>query len=379
MKEADTKTRTLRFLWGIIPWLLVFLLVAFIVVMGGRIVEKRARLEEAKKEAMKKEVEPVQVITLTLEPRRLLDKIDLPAEVELFENLWVKAEATGQIIDLLVEEGQKIEKGQVLLKLDDRDYRTRLAQIEANYKLAKVNYDRTEALVKKGITPKTELDRLEATLTDLAAKRRESRLALSRAKIISPISGRLNELKAEKGDLCRIGDPVAQILQFDYVKVTVGIPESDVAAIFDLEEAEVVIEALSNQRVRGEKVFLSRKPQTLARLYNLELRVPNPEGRILPGMFARVELVKDVFDRALAVPLYAVISLGDDHFVYVERDGRAERRSVVLGTLIGWEVRVISGLTPGDQVIVVGHRSLDQGQPVNVIKNVSDPREILSS
>ena len=211
----------------------------------------------------------------------------------------------------------------------------------------------------------------------MTAKRREARLALSRAKITSPIGGRLNESKAEKGDFVTVGSPVAQILQFEYVKVTVGVPESDVDAIFDLDEAEVVIEALDNRRVKGEKVFLARQPRTLARLYNLELRVPNPEGRILPGMFARVELVKQVFGHALAVPLYAVISQGDEQYVYVERNGLAERRPLELGTLVGWEVHITSGLTPGERVIVVGHRQVDQGQAVEVIKNVSDTREIL--
>jgi len=377
MKRADSKTRILRFLWGIIPWLMVLLIVVFIVIMAGRIREKSARIEEAKKAAIKKEVEPVQVITLTLKPQRLVDKIDLPAEVEPYENLWVKTEVAGQVVKVLVKEGQTVKKGQVLLKLDDRDYRARLAQIEANHKLAKVKYDRTAALVKKGVAAATELDEIEARRKDLAARRKEARLALSRTRITSPISGRLNEIKAEKGDYVAVGDPVAQVLQFDYVKVTVGVPESDVAAIFDLEEAEVVIEALDKLRVKGEKVFLSRQPRTLARLYNLELRVPNPDGRILPGMFARVELVKHVFDDALAIPLYAVISQSDDHFVYIEKEGRAERRSVKLGTLVGWEVQVTSGLAPGDRVIVVGHRFLDHGQMVKVIQNVSDTREIM--
>jgi RND family efflux transporter MFP subunit len=377
MNKSDSKTRILRFIWGIIPWMVVLLIVVFIVIMAGRIQEKKTRLAEAKRAAMKEEVEPVQVITLTLEPRQLVDKIDLPAEVEPYENLWVKAEVSGQVVEVLVKEGETVEKGQVLAKLDDRDHRARLAQIEANYKLAKLNLERISKLVDQGVIATTELDQIEAQFNDLTAKRREARLALSRAKITSPIGGRLNEIKAEKGDFVTVGSPVAQILQFEYVKVTVGVPESDVDAIFDLDEAEVVIEALDNRRVKGEKVFLARQPRTLARLYNLELRVPNPEGRILPGMFARVELVKRVFDHALAVPLYAVISQGDEQYVYVERNGLAERRSLELGTLVGWEVHITSGLTPGETVIVVGHRQVDQGQAVEVIKNVSDTREIL--
>jgi RND family efflux transporter MFP subunit len=377
MNKRDWKTRILRFIWAIIPWMMVALIVVFIVIMGIRIMDEKARLEEAKKAAMKKEVEPVSVITLSLKPRRLEDKINLPAQVEPYEDLWVKAEVPGQVIKVLVQEGQTVTNGQVIVQLDDRDYRIRLARIEANYQLAKLDYARNAALVKKKVTSLAKLDSIEAQLKDLEARVSEAKLALSRTEIAAPISGRVNEIEAKLGDFVSVGDPVARILQLDPVKVTVGVPESDVAAIFDLDKAEVIIEALNKRRVKGRKVYLSRQPQTLARLYDLELRVPNPDSRILPGMFARAELVKAVFRRALAVPLYAVITQSEERFVFVEKDGRAQRRNIQLGILVGWQVQVTSGLKPGERVIVVGHRFLDNGQAVEVIKNVSNPHEIL--
>jgi RND family efflux transporter MFP subunit len=173
--------------------------------------------------------------------------------------------------------------------------------------------------------------------------------------------------------------PVAQILQIGEVKVTVGIPESDVSAVMDLKEADIIIEALDKLKVKGRKLFLSRQPGDLARLYNLELIVDNPDGRILPGMFARVEIVKKRFEDTLAIPLYAVISQGDESFVYLENNNKAEKRSVELGILEGWMIQVNSGLKPGDKVIIVGHRQVDEGQTVQVIKNVTDASEILKS
>lgn len=377
MNRSDSKTRILRFLWGIIPWLIIALILAFLGIMWGRIKEKQDLLAEAKKAAMKKEVQPVRVITLTLNPRRLEDKINLPAEVEPYEDLWVKAEVRGQVVKILVAEGQTIQEGQILIQLDDRDYRTRLARIEASYKLTKLDYDRIAALASKKVVAAAKLDEIEAQLKDVTARLSEAKLALSRTKITAPIDGRVNEIKAKLGNFIDVGNLVAQILQFDKVKVTVGVPESDVAAIFDLEEAEVIIEALEKRRVKGKKIFLSRQPRTLARLYDLELMVPNPDGRILPGMFARVELVKRVFNQALAIPLYAVITQGEERFVFIEKDGQARRRNVELGMLVGWEVQVSSGLAAGERVIVVGHRFLDNGQLVEVIQNVSNAQEIL--
>jgi len=379
MDKSDSKTRVLRFLWGIFPWLMVCLILGLIVILGGRIIEEQGRLAEAKKAAMKKEVPAVRVITLTLKPERLEDKINLPADIEPFEDLWVKAEVRGQVVSIPVKEGRLVKKGQLLVKLDDRDYRSRLARIEANYRLAGQDYERMADLVKKNIAAESKLDEIEARLEDLTAQRNEAQLSLDRTRITAPISGRLNEIKAKKGELLDVNQEVARILQFKKVKVTVGVPESDVAAVFDLNEAEVIIEALENRKVKGKKIFLSRQPRTMARLYDLELMVPNPDGRILPGMFGRVELIKKVFSKALTVPLYAVITRGDERFVYVEKDGQAEKRLIKLGVLVGWQVHVEAGLNPGERVIVVGHRFLDDGQAVKVIKNVSHPSEILAS
>lgn len=377
MNRSDSKTKVLRFLWNSFPWLMVVLIVFFIIIMVGLIMREKDSLEEAKKAAIKKDIPPVSVITLNLVPSRLEDKINLPGQVEPYEDVQVKAEVPGQVVKVLVEEGQTVEKGQVLIQLDDRDYRSRLERIKANYRLAKLDYDRTMVLANKKVTSLSNLDTIEAQLKDIDAQLKEAELALSRTRITSPICCLCNEINAKKGDFVLVDDPVVRIIQIDPVKVVVGVPESDVAAVFDLTQAEVIIEALDHYRVTGQKVYLSRQPRTLARLFDLELKVPNPDGRILPGMFARVELVKQVFNNALAVPLYAVISQSDDHIVFVEKEGRAESRKVELGPLIGWQVQITSGLSPGEKVIVVGHRLLNNGQEVKVIKNVNHPSEIL--
>lgn len=377
MNQTGLKIRLLRLVWGIIPWLMVALLVGIIFTAYDRIKEKRAELERSKQAAITKKISAVKVITLTLVPRKLEDKINLPGYIEPYENLWVKAEVPGQVVRVVAKEGQTAKKGQILLELDKRDYVSRLSRIEANYKLAKLEYDRIATLDKKKITAANRLDEIEARLKDVAAQRDEARLALSRTRITAPIGGLINDIQAKQGNFMGVGDPVAQILQTSTVKVAVGIPESDVASFFDLREATVIIEALDKRQVTGKKVFLSRQPRNLARLFDLELLVPNPDGHILPGMFARVELIKKVYPKALIIPLYAVISQGDDRFVYIEEYGSAKRRSIELGILVDWQVQVISGLKAEDKVVVVGHRFLNEDQSVEVIKNVTDTQEII--
>ncbi|MEE8400334.1 MAG: efflux RND transporter periplasmic adaptor subunit [Desulfobacterales bacterium] len=377
MDPLDKNTRILRFLWGSIPWLIVLLILAFIGIMFLKIGVESKRLEQARLAALKKDIPTVKVLTLTLEPIRLEDKINLPGQVEPQEDLWIKAEVFGQVTRIRVKEGQKVRKGQILVEIDDRDYRSRLARIEASYDLIQQEFDRYASLAKKKIAAQNKLDEIEARLKDVTAQRKEAQLALSRTRIAAPIDGRLNQIIPTQGNLLKVGDIVAQILNVDSVKVIVGVPESDVSAFFDLNESTVLIEALADRRVTGKKLFLSYQPRSLARLYDLELLVANPDGQIRPGMFARVELVRAVFENAIVIPLYAVIAQNDERYVFVENEGHAEKRPVSLGVLSGWQVHITAGLAAGDRVVVVGHRLLDEGHAVDVIRNVSNVEEIL--
>lgn len=377
MSELDPKIRVIRFIWSSFPWIIVLAVIAFIAVMVVQIGGKGAQLEKERLAAVKGVTPATKVITLTLEGTRLEDKINLPGQVEPQEELWIKAEAFGQVTRTLVDDGQKVRKGQLLLELDDRDYRERLARIEASYNLVKQDYDRYAALAEKRIAARNQLEEIEARLKQATAQRNEAKLALSRTRIVAPIDGHLNRIEPVEGDLLSVGDRVAQLLDVGNVKVTVGVPESDVSAFHDLEESTVVIEALENRRVTGKKLFLSYQPRGLARLYDLELLVANPDGRIRPGMFARVELVKRAFENALVIPLYAVITQGDEKYVFIENDSHAKKRPVTIGILTGWKTQVTSGLNPGDRVIIVGQRFLDDGQALEVVKNVSNAEEIL--
>lgn len=376
--KLNMKIKILRWIWEYFPWFLVIILLILASDIGIMLFVKKQRLEDEKRNAIKEETAPIKVITMLIERKELKDKINLPAVIESFENLWVKSEVSGQVVDIPVKEGQTVKKGQLLVKLDERDYRLRLESIEANYNLALLDHERISNLAEKRIAAASDLDKINAQLKTLKSQLNEAKLALERTNIKATINGRLNEIEAKTGDWMGVDKPVAQILQIGNVKVTVGIPESDVADVFDLKEADITIEALGNRTVKGKKVFLSRSPNSLARLYDLELVVPNPDGRILPGMFARVEIVKQIFEDAVVIPLYTVITQQDEKFVYIEKNGIAKKRDVELGLLSDWEIQVTKGLEPNDRLIIVGHRVLDDGQKVDVIKMVKNPREILN-
>ncbi len=172
-------------------------------------------------------------------------------------------------------------------------------------------------------------------------------------------------------------ESIAEIMDIDRVKAVIAIPESDITAVRKLKEVAVTFQALGNETVMAPIHFLAPSPESLAHAYRLELALDNKDRRILPGMFVRADVVKSVDEQAIAVPLYAVISRNNKHFVYIEKDGKAEKRAVVPGFLEGWQVLISKGLEAGEKVIIEGHRTVSDGQEVKVVKSVSDMGDLL--
>ena len=127
---------------------------------------------------------------------------------------------------------------------------------------------------------------------------------------------------------------------------------------------------------RGEYHYLYKTTNSMARLYNLEIKVDNIDGQILPDMFTRVEIIKNQDPNGIAVPMYSLVKSNNMVGVYVEDKGIVQFRPVKTGFQTGWIFQIIEGLNPGDRVVVVGHRIIEHGQKVNVTKNIQDMKEI---
>ncbi|MEW6599458.1 MAG: efflux RND transporter periplasmic adaptor subunit [Nitrospirota bacterium] len=373
--DYTKKEKILRRIWGILPSLIVVLLIILVVMMSSRIKTEEERIKAEKLASMHKDRPPVNVVTLDVAPMPVKDRLDLPAEVEAWVELKVSAEVSGKVVSVPLVEGVHVKKGDVITVLDSRDYENEVASISAEYELAKKNLERTKELFEENLITQARLDSEAARADNLYASLQNARLRLERCRITAPVSGILNRLDAKEGLHLNVQDPVAVIIDIRSVKVSTGIPESDVDDVRRLDQFDVNISAL-NRTVSGRKHFLSKSPESFAHVYKLEIAVDNPRGEILPGMFARVNIVKQEVKNGFAVPLYAVISRGGEQFVFIEKEGTAHIRLVETGILDGWRVQITRGLSDKDRVIVVGHRSVDEGQNVNVVRTVSDPEEL---
>jgi len=363
--------------WRWLPWLVLLLLFCLTLFFGQLIRGRMAAKAELEKNGPAAPKTPINVVTQVIVPTTLVDRINLPAKVKAWEDIMVKAEVTGRIIEVAVKEGEPVQEGQVIARIDSRDYEAQLASVRARLELAVATLTRTEKLIASDAVSREQYDNARAAKEELAAALVNADLSLERCTIRSPINGVINNLPARVGMLLSHADPVAQVINRERLKVEVGIPEAEVAAVGKVDQATVVLAALGDRSLTGRKYFLAGQPLGAAMVYTLQLAMDNPTNDILPGMFARVEIVKRTWRDTVAVPLFSVISQGEDRSVFVVEESVAHRRPVVTGILEDWRIQLVKGVKPGDQVVIVGHRGLEEGQPVKVVKTVTDPKEIL--
>jgi membrane fusion protein (multidrug efflux system) len=365
-----------RSLTRFLPLFVLIIVILVSLWLAARVREEQNRLLTEKRNAVVLERPPVNVVVQKLAPTLLRDRLSLPGIVEPWERLEILSEVRGAVAEVFVVKGDQVKQGDLIARIDTRDYENTLRSIKAAYNLAATNLKRLSGLREQEIIAQSELDAIKAEAQTLEADLAIAELQLERCYIRSAISGVVNELPAKKGLYLAVGDPVVTVLDIKRLKINVGIPETDVDAVRKINRFEVIIEALDNRNIMAKKYFLAVAPDSQAQMYRLELEIPNDSGAILPGMFARVEIIKQEFPDAIAIPLYAVITRDNKHHVYIEEDNIAALREVKLGILDGWQIQVSEGLVPEQRVIVVGQRSVDEGQKLNVVKKVASPTEI---
>ena len=378
--ESKSRTSLFRSFLGLIRRNLPFIGVVLVIVLVILPLNKRiaAKKEDLQAQRLSQTVDHralTNVTTLELVPQMLREKISLPGVARPWISLNVVSEVKGKIIHK-IEQGSRVKAGDVLAIIDKRDYQNSYDSALASYETAVVNKKRFSALSGKQFVTQSQLDDAEARVKTTRASMENARLDLERCTIRSSMSGIVDRTFIEPGSFLAVGDPVAKILQMDQLKIEVGIPESDVDAVRKLKTFDMTIDALGNRLYRGEFHYLYKSTDSMAMLYSLEIKVNNEDYQILPDMFARVTIVMNQDPQGLAVPMYALIPRKDQTGVFVEKQGIVHFRPVETGFQDGWKTQIIQGLEPGEHVVVVGHRIVEDGEKVNVIATARSMEEL---
>jgi len=341
--------------------------------------QQEALAAERAAAAANREQPAVPVVVQILQPRTVVDELNLPGRIEAVEDVTVSTEVKGRVVAVHVQDGAAVTKGQPLLTLDDSDYRIALRDAKARLALAAETLRSTKQLVANKVETQYSLDTAQSGYDQAAAAAAQAELAVERCVVRSPLTGVVDDVLPEPGEFVAAETAVATVLDPKLLKAEIGIPEQDVYAVRNVKECVVRVDAAgAGTEVAGRVVYLSHKPMAGALVYLLRLEIDNSKGLLRPGMFGSARIVKQRFENAVSVPLFSIMAVRDDHVAYVV-DGPVEvgqvaparMRPVKLGIISGKTVQVVEGLAPGDGLLVVGQRSVAEGTRVRVMRVVT--------
>jgi membrane fusion protein (multidrug efflux system) len=327
------------------------------------------------------EAPPPPVHAMVVEPTLVTPTSEATAEILANRHSNMRAETAGRVVDVSVEAGDRVEEGQVLLRLDvgrpasaAQAANAAVAQSQARLAQAERELGRTQTLVKTGGLPEQRLDdakdavRLASAARDAArAEARLARRGLTDAVIRAPFSGTVVERMVELGEYLAPGGPLLSLADTSILKARVLLDPRDAIDVTLGRPAAVTVYARPGESFSGRVVRVGEVIDPRTRRLPVEIELDDHEGRLRPGLVARFSVETGDPEKVLRLPLDGVFERFGSQHVYVVDDGIARRREVSLGPVRAGFAEVIGGIEPGETVVVKGVTRVVDGSKVQVV------------
>lgn len=323
----------------------------------------------------------VTVSTTTAGEQEWRDALNAIATIESRAGIIVRAEVEGRVERVAFHSGAEVKQGDLLIDLESSVEQAQLAGLEATARLAAANADRTRELRSTFTNSQAELDAAEAELSRARAAVEEKRATLAKKRVVAPFAGRLGITKVDPGQFLNKGDPIVELEAIDSVFVDFGLPQQDVALLAPGMALTITVDAYPDREFTGTLEAVN--PRIAESTRNVRVRgvVPNPDGALRPGMFARARIDLTETRQVIVLPTAAIVYNPYGDAVYVLTPGEApqgaqppliaRQQFVQLGATRGSQVAILGGLKPGDQVVTSGQIKLRNGLAVQVNNSVA--------
>lgn len=310
---------------------------------------------------------PNNVTVQNVDPGTLRDELQLAGRLEPWVEVQVSTELGGTVQEVAFEKGRNVAKGQVLARIGTDLLEASLAEAEAALVAAEANFSKTRELFDRQAVPRQELVAATSTFKQVEARVALARLRVERSILEAPISGVAVSREIELGEFVPPGSLITVLHEVSRLKATAGVPEDDISLFRVGAEARLDVDAYPDRQFTGRIHFLGPAATGQNRTFPAEIEVDNRKGELRPGMIVRICLVRRVFEGAAVVPRDAVLERDTGNVLFVLEGDRAELRQVKTGPSEAGRIVVLEGLTPGEALIVSGHRNLVHGQKVHVV------------
>lgn len=294
----------------------------------------------------------------------------------------IGAQVAGRVDQVLVRESQAVQAGQPLVQLDRTEYQLDLEGAQARLRSAQAEYRSMTLLDAQIEDPdiRAERDRVlraRSGLEEAEANVKRAEVELGRTTIRAPFSGRIANLKVVPGHWLREGDEVLTVSDMNPIKVEARVLETEVPFLARGRKAAVTFTAFPGETFEGEIVTINPVVEGETRTARVTVSVPNPGGRILPGMYAQVSLDARRFPDRILVPRTAILERDRRTMLFVFEDGLAKWRYVTTGLENDRQVEILPNedtemVEPGEVVLTDGHYTLIHDARIRLVESVTD-------
>jgi len=308
----------------------------------------------------------VSVVAATVQQEPIVESISLVGTLAANELVEIRSEIDGVIEGIAFEEGQNVEKGDVLFKINEEKLSSAVAQADANYRLARANLNRSESLFEARTISSQEYDQARAEYEASRANLSLVRQQLEEATITASFSGVMDERLVSQGQVVGRGDLLSRLISLDPIKVEFNVPEKFLSRVQPGLNAEIRVVAYPDKKFSGEVFFVSPRLDPVTRTALIKARINNEDGLLKPGMFAGLNLNLVVRSDALTISETALMMRGQVTELYViTEEETAELRQVETGVRLPGKIEIVSGVSKGEPVVIEGVQKLNPGAPVN--------------
>jgi membrane fusion protein (multidrug efflux system) len=310
---------------------------------------------------------PAAVDVVKVAAATLRDDVNAAGTIRSNEAVILRPEVAGRITRLNFGDGQAVSKGQLLVAFDSTVNQAEVRQAKAELDIARANFQRNDELARQKFISIRARDESAANVQVLDAKLALAQARLSRLEIKAPFSGIVGMRVVSVGDYVKDGADLVNLEDISSVKVDFRVPEKYVDRVRKGQELEVTVDALPNKPFRARVDAIDPQVDSSGRSALLRGRIDNPQGKLKPGMFARVRLTLAERSDAMMVPEEAIVPQGDKSIVWKVVDGKALRTEVRTGLRRQARVEILDGLKLGDLVVTAGQIRLSRdGAPVSI-------------
>lgn len=280
------------------------------------------------------------------------------------ESVEISAELARKLVTVAIEDGQTVAAGQVLFELDTRDILAQIARLRAQSRYAKASFGRYDSLSESGAVSKDERDSSRLKVDDVNAQIRELEVTLEKTRVVAPFAGTFGLRPVSVGAWVAPGQALGRLVDVQTLKLDFRLPERFAGDVAIGTEVTFHIDGRPDE-LRGIVSAIDPAIDRNSRSVVVRAKVPDPKG-MLPGMFATVNVPLKQRE-AIFVPAISVIPSPTGARVFVERDGKAVQVEVQVGVREPARVEIVTGLAPGDRVIITNLVRVRNGSPVREV------------